>query len=77
MNLIQRLLGALLGVLFLIAVLVFASLALGILLAVGLAVWGWLWWRARSLRQGGRVIEGQYRDETPRPPLEDRERHRL
>ena len=66
MNLLQRLLGALLGLLFLIAVLVFASLALGILVAAGLVLWGWLWWRTRSLRREGRVIEGEYRDETRR-----------
>ena len=66
MNLAQRLLGAFLGVLFLIAVLIFASLALGVLLAAGLAVWGWLWWRTRSLRREGRVIEGEFREETRR-----------
>jgi hypothetical protein len=78
MNLLQRLAGGLLAVLFLIAVLVFASLTLGVLLAVGLVAWGWLWWRSRPLRRdGGRIIEGQYRDETPRPPLEDRQRRRL
>ena len=66
MNLAQRLFGALLGLLFLIAVLVFASLALGILVAGGLLLWGWLWWRSRSLRHEGRVVEGEYRDETPR-----------
>jgi len=66
MNLAQRLLGAFLGVLFLIAVLIFASLALGVLLAAGLAVWGWLWWRTRALRREGRVIEGEFREETRR-----------
>jgi len=77
MGLIQRFAGVLLGVLFLAAVLVFASLALGILLAVGLAVWGWLWWRTRSLRRApgrGVVIEGEYRDVTPTQRIENRER---
>jgi hypothetical protein len=59
MTLLQRLLGGVLAVLFLLAVLVFASLALGVLLAVGLAAWGWMWWRSRSLPRG-RVIEGEY-----------------
>ena len=59
MTLLQRLLGGLLGLLFLVAVLVFASLALGVLLAVGLVVWGWLRWRSPSLR-GARVFEGEY-----------------
>jgi hypothetical protein len=77
MSLLQRLLGAALGVLFLLAVLVFASLALGILLAAGLVVWGWLWWRSRSLRGGGYVIEGEYRDETPKRRLPARDPRRL
>jgi hypothetical protein len=61
---IQRIVGVLLGLLFLAAVLVFASLALGVLLAVGLVVWGWLWWRGRSLPRHGTVIEGEFRDVT-------------
>ena len=76
MGVIQRLVGVLLGLLFLAAVLVFASLALGVLLAVGLVIWGWLWWRTRSLRRPGRgvVIEGEYRDITRSQRIEDRER---
>ena len=78
MGLIQRFVGVLLGLAFLAAVLVFASLALGVLLAVGLIIWGWLWWRTRSLRReskgGGIVIEGEYRDITPAQRIENRER---
>jgi hypothetical protein len=78
MTLIQRLLGILLGALFLIAVLVFASIALGVLLAVGLAVWGWLWWNTRALRrESSHVIEGEFRDVTAAERLEDRERRPL
>jgi hypothetical protein len=76
MTLLQRLVGGLLAIVFLLAVLVFATFALGVLLAVGVLAWGWLWWRSRSLREGN-VIEGQYRDETPLRPLEDREQQRL
>lgn len=77
MSLLQRLLGAFLGVLFLLAVLVFASLALGLIFALSLALWAWLWWRGRSLRKaGGNVIEGEYRDET-RQQLEERDPRRL
>ena len=77
MNLIQRLAGGLLATLFLVAVLVFASLAIAVLVAAGLVLWGWLWWRSRSLRkEGGTVIEGEYRDVTARERLEDRERGR-
>ena len=69
MGLIQRVVGLILGLAFLVAVLVFASLALGVLLAVGLVVWGWLWWRGRSRvgppREGSVVVEGEYRDVTP------------
>ena len=71
MGLIQRVVGVLLGLLFLVAAFVFASLALGILLAAGLVVWGWLWWRTRSSLPrdrgpagGSAVIEGEYRDLT-------------
>jgi hypothetical protein len=77
MGLIQRFVGVLLGLAFLAAVLVFASLALGVLLAVGLIVWGWLWWRTRSLRRApgrGVVIEGEYRDVTRSERIERRDR---
>ena len=64
---IQRLLGALLGLLFVVAVFVFTSLIVAALLAVGIVVWGWLWWRTRALRRSersGAVVEGEYRDVT-------------
>jgi hypothetical protein len=76
MTLLQRLVGGLLAIVFLLAVLVFATFALGVLVAVGVLAWGWLWWRSRSLRRTS-VIEGQYRDETPLQRLEDREQQRL
>jgi len=71
MIILQRLLGAVAAILFLLAALVFASVALGIALAVGVAVWAWLWWRARSLPRR-RVIEGEYRDVTHLETVEDR-----
>jgi hypothetical protein len=80
MGLLQRLVGIVLGLLFLVAVFVFASLALGILLAAGLVAWGWLWWRSRSQlprdtgSRGGAVVEGEYRDLTPGQRIEDRDR---
>jgi hypothetical protein len=80
MTLVERLVGGVLALVFLVAVFVFASLALGVLLAVGLVGWGWLWWRTRGLRaraKGSTIIEGEYRDETPRPRLEDPEERRL
>jgi hypothetical protein len=79
MGLIQRVVGVLLGLLFLVAVVVFASLALGVLLAAGLVIWGWLWWRSRSRLPmdrggGGAVVEGEFRDVTPSQRLEERDR---
>ena len=77
MGLVQRIVGALLGLLFVLAVFVFASIALGILLAVGLVAWAWLWWRSRSLPErgaGGTIVEGEYRDVTPRKQLEERDK---
>ncbi len=66
MGLIQRIVAGLLGVLFIAAVFVFASLVLGALLAIGLAAWGWLWWRARGklrhARQEGVIVEGEYHE---------------
>jgi hypothetical protein len=76
MVMIQRILAVLLSLLFLAGVVVFASLALGVLLAVGLVAWGWIWWRTRGALprergpDGGVVVEGEYRDVTPAPRLE-------
>jgi hypothetical protein len=76
MIIVQRLLGAVVGILLFLAVLVFASVALGITLAAGIVIWGWLWWRSRSL-PSRRVIEGEYRDVTRLESLEDRRGERL
>jgi hypothetical protein len=76
MGVLQRVLGAVLALAFFIAVFVFASLVLGALIAVGLVVWGWLWWRTRSLRRparGGAVVEGEYRDVSEAPRLRSRD----
>ena len=71
MTLLQRLVGGVLAVLFLLAVLVFTSLALGVLLAVGLLAWGWLWWRRSRALRSGHVIEGEF------TRIEDRDPQRL
>ena len=77
MPFVQRLVGVVLAALFLLAVFVVASLALGVLLAVGLGVWGWLWWKTRSLRkQSGNVIEGEFRDVTLAQRLAQRDPQR-
>ena len=68
---LQRILGVVLALLFLAAVLVFASIAAGVLLAAGLLAWTWAWWRGRGLRKAV-VIDGEYRDETHLERLRDR-----
>ena len=67
MGVLQRVVGAVLGLAFFVAVFIFASFVIGALLAVGLVMWAWLWWRTRSLRKAaraGEVIEGEYHDVT-------------
>jgi len=73
MILLQRLLGAVMAILFLLSALVFASVALGVALAAGSVVWVWLWWRSRSLPRGRVTLEGEYRDVTHVERLEGRE----
>jgi hypothetical protein len=68
---LQRILGLVLGLAFLIAVLFFASLAAGVMLAAGLLAWTWTWWQGRG-RPRSVVIEGEYRDETHLERLRDR-----
>jgi hypothetical protein len=80
MEVLQRVLGVLLGLAFFVAVFIFASLIVGALLAVGLVAWAWMWWRTRALRRtarGGAVtVEGEYRDVTPSQRLEQRDLRR-
>jgi len=56
---IQRLLAAVVAVLFLIAVFLLTSLLVAIALTAGLLLAGLAWWRSR--KRGGTVIEGEYR----------------
>jgi hypothetical protein len=56
---IQRVLSAVLTVLFLITVFVFTTILLALALTAGLLLTGWIWWRTRGRRN--RVIEGEYR----------------
>ena len=72
MVLLQRLLGAVMVILFLLSALVFTSVAIGFALAVGVVVWVSLWWRSRSLPRRRVVIEGEYRDVTHLERLESR-----
>ena len=56
---IQRLLSALLGLAFLIAVFLFMSLLVAAVITAGLIFWAWTRLRARGY--ASRVIEGEYR----------------
>lgn len=55
---------------------VFASLFFVVLLAVGLAMGGWLWWKLRRLARQAQAaapatIDGEYTVESISPALED------
>ena len=56
---IKRVLGAVLGLVFLISVFVFTTFLVALALTAGLLGYAWLWWRSRGQRR--RVIEGAYR----------------
>ena len=56
---IQRLLSAVLGLLFLAAVFLFTSFLVALALTAGLIGWAWMYWKGRGRRR--RVIEGEYR----------------
>ena len=73
MNLFQRVAGAVVGVIFFVLALVFASVILAVAGAIALLVGAWLWWRTRNLpRRGqGTVIEGEYRVESETRRLDD------
>ena len=59
---LQRLLFAALAVVFVIAVFLFTALLVALAASAGLVLAGWAWWRGRQVRRnGGRVIEGEYR----------------
>jgi protein-S-isoprenylcysteine O-methyltransferase Ste14 len=65
---LQRILGAVLGVVLFIAAFFFASVILAVAATLALVIWGWLWWRTREMRRAARegdnvVIEGEYRVE--------------
>ena len=75
-NLLQRILGAVLGIALFIAAILFASVILAIAATLALLIWGWLWWRTRAIRRAARegesvVIEGEYRVEREARRLED------
>ena len=56
---IQRVVFALLALVFMAVVFVFLSIFVALALSAGLLLGAWAWWRGRKQRH--RVIEGEYR----------------
>jgi hypothetical protein len=56
---IQRIISALVGLLFLVAVFIFTSFLVALALTAGVLLFAWAWWRSRG--RGGSVIKGEYR----------------
>lgn len=67
---LQKLLAFIVGTILLVLGLMFSVVVLAGLVAVGLAVWAYLWWKTRDLRRamreapvdrrpGGDIIEGE------------------
>ncbi len=78
-GLLQRILGAVLGMALFVLAFVFASVLLAIAATAALLIWGWLWWRTREIRRAARdgenvVIEGEYRVERDMGRLDDDQR---
>ncbi|MDH4094509.1 MAG: hypothetical protein OEV81_06945 [Betaproteobacteria bacterium] len=75
MNLLQRIIGAVIGLALFVLALVFASVILAVAGAIALVIGAWLWWRTRNLPRprpgGGTVIEGEYRVERETRRIDD------
>jgi len=74
LNLLQRVAGAVVGVVFFVLALVFASVIFAVVAVLALAIWAWLLWRTRNLpkREQGTIIEGEYRVERDTRRLDER-----
>ena len=76
MNLLQRIVGAALGVVLFVLAFVFTSVVLAAAGGIALGVWAWLAWKTRGMRRQpgraqGSVIEGEYRVEREVRRLDD------
>lgn len=74
-SLLQKVLGVVVAGAIFVVMLMFSMVAFAAVAAVGLVVWGWLWWKTRELRKqmrsarthppggphppGGLVLEGE------------------
>jgi hypothetical protein len=64
-NVLQRVVGLIVGIALLIAAVIFASVIFAVAAILALMIWGWLMWRTRHLRREmargeGSVIDGEY-----------------
>jgi membrane-bound ClpP family serine protease len=77
LTLLQRVAGAVLGVVLFVLALVFTSVILAVAGAIALVAGAWLWSRTRDVRRAaqqsrGTLIEGEYRVERETRRLDDR-----
>lgn len=68
MNVLQRIAGVVLGLVFFVLAFIFTSVILAVAGGIALGVWAWLAWKTRGVRRqagkaDGSVIEGEYRVE--------------
>lgn len=76
MNLLQRIVGAALGLVLFVLAFFFASVVLAVAGGVALGVWAWLAWKTRKIRREMKkgdpsVIEGEYRVEREVTRIDD------
>jgi hypothetical protein len=76
LSVLQRILGAALGVVLFVLAFFFASVILAVAGGIALGVWAWLAWKTRKLRREmaqaeGAVLEGEYRVERETRRLDD------
>jgi hypothetical protein len=76
LNLLQRIVGAALGLVLFVLAFIFASVVLAVAGGVALGVWAWLAWKTRNIRRETKkgdpsVIEGEYRVERDVTRIDD------
>jgi hypothetical protein len=76
LNLLQRIVGAALGLVLFVLAFIFTSVILAVAGGIALGVWAWLAWKTRGVRRqagkaDGSVIEGEYRVEREVKRIDD------